>query len=149
MSHYSSSHWFCWNLCFNFMLIVYAMWLALWRKRMWYSLLNYTSKMCQTLEPSALVQCIGRGHLTLHSCICKHILREKFGWMSGEHYKRLELDKSLSSLPAQRVTEWNRGAQPCLLRSKADRSSSVCILFTNSSERYIEVFFTLSLSPFF
>lgn len=63
---------------------------------------------------------VGRGHLTFCSYICKHILREKFGWMSGEHYKRLELDKSLSSLPALRVTEWNGGVQPCLLRSKAD-----------------------------
>lgn len=59
------------------------------------------------------------GRPALPSCICKHILRKKLGWVSGEHYKRLVLDKRLSSLPASRVTKWNREPQQCLLRSKA------------------------------
>lgn len=59
------------------------------------------------------------GRTVLPSCICKHILRKKLGWVSGEHYKRLVLDKRLSSLPASGVTKWDRGPQQCLLRSKA------------------------------
>lgn len=86
----------------------------------WWHLLIRPVKCAQRWNRVLWCSVVGRGHLTFCSYICKHILREKFGWMSGEHYKRLELDKSLSSLPALRVTEWNGGVQPCLLRSKAD-----------------------------
>lgn len=72
------------------------------------------------------------------SYICKHTLRGKFGGVSGESYKRWELDKCLRSCQLRGLRTGTEGPCRVCWDLKQPSKSSVCILFTSLAERYIE-----------